>query len=642
MTKYKYIIFTIIAILFLLIYQDIKKVELSNENKILFINSSYNSRTNFTDQINGIYKELGKNFTLYNEVMCIDESNNKENIYNLTKKRINSIKGLDAVIVSSDDPLEFVIKYRNELFKDIPIVFFGVENQELIKDVLNYNLVSGVRTVVSLDDNIELVRKIHKNVKNIYIVSDYEEDFYNQSVLHDKTKYTNKDLNIDYIATTNIKVNDFKEKIIDKLGADDAIIKINTSKFKDISIDDSKVYNAVFNPKQKIPVYSAVEDSLDYSDIGGKVISNYNQGRVAGKIVKNILLGKNESNIYIEEDLNKYIFDYDVMKRFGIKKSQLPKGSVVNNDLIDGLNKYNVLFICSIIFYIGLIAIIIALAIYIHNKKKYEKMLLEVINESNEANRLKSHFISNITHELRTPITVIMSVMQLTKSKSENSQYILDENNFNLIDVNCNRLLRLINNIIDVEKYESDNINLELENINIVELIEDIVSSITPFIKAKNLDIIFDTTDEDIIMAIDINKMERIILNLLSNAIKFSNDNGVINVNLYKINNILKITIKDEGMGICERDLEKIFGRFVQLDTTTTRKNEGSGIGLTIVESFVKEHNGNISIQSEQNKGTIFTVEIPIVVLDKDIKDKKYYHKEIEKNLKLELSDIYI
>ena len=86
MTKYKYIIFTIIAILFLLIYQDIKKVELSNENKILFINSSYNRRTNFTNQINGIYKELGKNFTLYNEVMCIDESNNKENIYNLTKK----------------------------------------------------------------------------------------------------------------------------------------------------------------------------------------------------------------------------------------------------------------------------------------------------------------------------------------------------------------------------------------------------------------------------------------------------------------------------------------------------------------------------------------------------------------------------
>ncbi len=642
MTKYKYIIFTIIAILFLLIYQDIKKVELSNENKILFINSSYNSRTNFTDQINGIYKELGKNFTLYNEVMCIDESNNKENIYNLTKKRINSIKGLDAVIVSSDDPLEFVIKYRNELFKYIPIVFFGVENQELIKDALNYNLVSGVRTVVSLDDNIELVRKIHKNVKNIYIVSDYEEDFYNQSVLHDKTKYTNKDLNIDYIATSNIKVNDFKEKIIDKLGADDAIIKINTSKFKDISIDDSKVYNAVFNPKQKIPVYSTVEDSLDYSDIGGKVISNYNQGRVAGKIVKNILLGKNESNLYIEDDLNKYIFDYDVMKRFGIKKTQLPKGSVINNDLIDDFNKYNVLFICSIIFSIGLIAIIIALAIYIHNKKKYEKMLLEVINESNEANRLKSHFISNITHELRTPITVIMSVMQLTKSKSENSQYILDENNFNLIGVNCNRLLRLINNIIDVEKYESDNINLELENINIVELIEDIVSSITPFIKAKNLDIIFDTTDEDIIMAIDINKMERIILNLLSNAIKFSNDNGIINVNLYKINNILKITIKDEGIGICESDLDKIFGRFVQLDTTTTRKNEGSGIGLTIVESFVKEHNGNISIQSEQNKGTIFTVEIPIVVLDEDIKDKKYYHKEIEKNLKLELSDIYI
>ncbi|SCH85635.1 Sensor histidine kinase YycG [uncultured Clostridium sp.] len=204
-------------------------------------------------------------------------------------------------------------------------------------------------------------------------------------------------------------------------------------------------------------------------------------------------------------------------------------------------------------------------------KIKYEKELLSVINESKEVNRLKSYFISNITHELRTPITVITSVMQLTKSNKYKDNFILKEDSAKLIDDNCNRLLRLVNNIIDIDKCKSGNITLNLDKVNIVELSESVVTLILPYIKARNLEVIFDTTDEEIMMNIDCNKIERVLLNLLSNAIKFSKNEGIISVNLIKMNDILRIVVEDNGIGIENCNSQKIFDKFVRLDNTMTR-----------------------------------------------------------------------
>ena len=184
-------------------------------------------------------------------------------------------------------------------------------------------------------------------------------------------------------------------------------------------------------------------------------------------------------------------------------------------------------------------------------------------------------------------------------------------------------------------------LKLDLENINIVNLIEDIISSINPYAQSKNLNIIFDTNDEDIIMALDYAKIERIILNLLSNAIKFSNDNGVIYVNVNKEDENLIISVKDFGIGMSKEHLDKIFDRFIQLDNTMTRKNEGSGIGLSIVKSFVCLHKGSISVKSKENEGSEFIINIPInLIEDKEL----FLHNSdvLDFNIKTELSDIYI
>ena len=142
-------------------------------------------------------------------------------------------------------------------------------------------------------------------------------------------------------------------------------------------------------------------------------------------------------------------------------------------------------------------------------------------------------------------------------------------------------------------------------------------------------------------MALDCAKIERVLLNLLSNAIKFSYVDGIIYVNVNKKEENVIISIRDFGIGMSEKYLDKIFDRFIQVDNTMTRKNEGSGIGLSIVKSFVSLHNGSISVKSKENEGTELVINLPINLIE----DKElflYDSDVLDFNIKTELSDIYM
>lgn len=626
------------------IFTNSKNVYSLERKEILFI-SSYNPNfISFNDQINGIVESLGEDINLHTEYMdskITDNESNERDFYNLLKYNISNYKKYESIIVGDDEALEFAIKYRDDIFKDIPIVFLGVEDTKLIQDSLKYNLVSGVRESESLGANIELIAKLHKNVKNIYIITEDLEILDRSTISLEEGFYTKEGLNINTIVTKNMSINEFKEKL-STLDEDDGIITFYPNNFKNKCwVGHEDVTRLIKQYTNNVPIYSILGYNINNGCIGGKVINHYNQGKKAGEIVKAILEGKDAKKLYIDKDnANEYVFDYHTMKEFNIKKRDLPEGSIIINDPIAYILNHKELSLSILLFVFGLISIIFVLIFYIRYKIKYQKELLCVINESNEVNRLKSYFISNITHELITPITVITSVMQLTKSNKHDEDFILKENSAKIIDDNCNRLLRLINNIIDIDKYKYGNIALNLEKVNIVELSESVVTSILPYVKARNLEIIFDTTEEEIMMNIDCNKIERVLLNLLSNAIKFSNKGGTIRVNLIKNDDILRIEVEDNGIGIKDDNLHKIFDKFVQLDSTMTRKNEGTGIGLSIVKSFVELHNGNISVESKINEGSIFTVDLPIV--NEEIEYKEYSEDEIINMSKLELSDIYM
>lgn len=271
-----------------------------------------------------------------------------------------------------------------------------------------------------------------------------------------------------------------------------------------------------------------------------------------------------------------------------------------------------------------------------------EKLLLE----AKKYDELKSEFFSNISHELRTPLNVILASIQLSEFIMKNdSTKSTDKWNKNMktIKQNCFRLLRLVNNLIDVTKIDAGFHELRLQPMNIINLVEEITLSVAEYARGKGISTQFDTDIEEKVVCIDPDKIERIMLNLLSNAIKFTESNGDILVNIHDRGDSILISVKDSGIGIPRDKQEIIFQRFRQVEQSLTRKYEGSGIGLSLVQSLVELHSGKIHVQSEVGAGSEFIIELPAkVVIEDEYKQVKFNYKSNHvENMHIEFSDIY-
>ena len=269
---------------------------------------------------------------------------------------------------------------------------------------------------------------------------------------------------------------------------------------------------------------------------------------------------------------------------------------------------------------------------------------LKLLNETKEFNNLITEFFTNMSHELKTPVNVIYTAIQSINMYLEN----YDDNNINkckdflkIMKQNCFRMIRLVNNILDITKVDCGFMKLSRSNGNIVSVIEDITQSVATYVKSKNLEIVFDTNVEEKIMAFDYDKIERIMLNLLSNAYKYSSSSGQIKVNLNVREKEVVITVEDEGDGIDKNKVDIIFERFGQANRSLSRENEGSGIGLYLVKSFVELHKGKIAVSSIEGKGTKFTIIMPIDYISDEDKAEKFLSETKIERINIEFSDIY-
>ncbi len=270
----------------------------------------------------------------------------------------------------------------------------------------------------------------------------------------------------------------------------------------------------------------------------------------------------------------------------------------------------------------------------------------QIMEQILENDKVKTEFFSNISHELRTPLNVILGSIQLMDFYLEGEAYHDNQEkvtrNIGTIKQNCYRLLKLVNNLIDITKIDAKAFELHLENCNIVNIIEEITLSVSDYIENKGIELIFDTDIEEKIMACDAEKVERILLNLLSNAIKFTPMGGKISVNVYDRAEGICIEVKDTGIGIPADKQKQIFSRFYQADEMFTRKHEGSGIGLSLVKSLAEMHGGTASFISQEGVGTTFI----IILSGSAIENKAINYTAVRKQdhverISVEFSDIY-
>jgi signal transduction histidine kinase len=171
-------------------------------------------------------------------------------------------------------------------------------------------------------------------------------------------------------------------------------------------------------------------------------------------------------------------------------------------------------------------------------------------------------------------------------------------------------LLRLVNDILDLSKIESGSIIITPETFEVYPKIKETVSILKGLAIRKNIDISMDI-DEELYIKADLKMFRQIMYNLLSNAIKFSDENGQIMVTAFRQGNIVKFEVQDNGIGIPKKDQDKIFKSFAQLDSSLTRRQEGTGLGLTLTKKFVEFHKGEIDFESEENRGSKFWFTLP-------------------------------
>ena len=306
-------------------------------------------------------------------------------------------------------------------------------------------------------------------------------------------------------------------------------------------------------------------------------------------------------------------------------KDETGKMKVLKNSIDDYWAQHSSqtsLFYASIVIIVLLFGVIFLVLRAFWQHKRHQALLVaqnrlleeerdkqKTLNEKlQDATQSKLMFFTNVSHDLRTPLTLIsVPVSQLAEADNLTSQ---QRSLIKIADKNVRILYRLINQILDFRKYENGKLDLRLSEIDFGKSVEEWMDSFYAMAKKRDIKLALDApAEKKVTLALDSEKIERVFFNLISNAFKYTPDNGAITV-IYRVegsNLVLKVA--DTGEGISERDLGNIFDRFFQVDRVHPK---GSGIGLSLAKAFVELHGGEISVESTEGKGSVFTVVIPI------------------------------
>lgn len=246
------------------------------------------------------------------------------------------------------------------------------------------------------------------------------------------------------------------------------------------------------------------------------------------------------------------------------------------------------------------------------------KMFLHGANVTNEVrenmeleklNKLKDEFLTIVSHEIRTPLNIMISAVQLAEGIYEDDITANIRRILHSVRLNCDRIYKLINNIMDLFKSDAGILTLNNTKFDLVLESEKIINLSRYYSEKKNIKIIFDTNEEEYMVVMDKEKYIRTLLNILSNAIKYTYPNKNIYVDLEIKEDKFSISVRDEGVGICEDKIDNIFDRYEQINSSLSRAAEGMGLGLSVAKEFVKCMNGVIKVKSKEGVGSEFIVE---------------------------------
>ncbi|WP_161992707.1 response regulator [Aureimonas leprariae] len=247
-------------------------------------------------------------------------------------------------------------------------------------------------------------------------------------------------------------------------------------------------------------------------------------------------------------------------------------------------------------------------------QRAFEEELAAARDAAEQANVAKSQFIANMSHELRTPLSAVIGYTEMLEEEAEDLGHAEFLDDLKKIKGNARHLLSLINDVLDLSKIEADRMEIFVERFDLGETISDVASTVEPLVEKKNNKLEIDMPADLGAVQSDQVKIRQCLINLLSNASKFT-ENGTIALKAERGSrdgrDWLALSVRDTGIGMSLEQTQKLFERFTQADASTTRRFGGTGLGLAITRSFCRMLGGDITVSSEEGKGSTFTIQIP-------------------------------
>lgn len=575
----------------------------------------------------GIQKILGSNAIINYEFMDTKNthySNSYTEFYNVLSYKLKQRPSYDAVIIGGDEALDFTMHYRDNLFPDTPIVFMGVANYVNAEVASSLPWFTGVSAKNDFRTNLELAAKMRPNAKKVTFLVDHNSRYICKQIQKEVGTILKK-YKVEFLYPQSYSRKEMVEKL-QTIKENDIFFAISMSSDKDKRVYTSEESHYMLQHNVYSPIFRTVITGVGDNMLGGYIVDEQKTAEKAAKMVYRILFdGIAVDNIdYVEKPEYKYYMDQNILDVYDMTiPDDIEEVELLNRHLTFFEKYQKTITICVSIFAtIFLLGFFMVLTLAYRRGRAHNRQLQEVNESLRQANAAKTDFLSRMSHDMRTPMNVIIGMTELAMGEQEK----LSEETmayFKKINSSADFLLSLINDILDMAKIERGEIELKPEPIRLRTLLEDIDTMIRPLAKERNQILHIESNAEEYVVLADDLRLKKIFFNLLSNAVKFTPEQGDISLHLTvtpqeeKGNLFCHFVVQDTGVGMSDDFLKKLFTPFTQETNQFSNEKEGTGLGLSIAKNIINCMNGTINVESRQDRGTTFSIDLVLPQTDK-------------------------
>ena len=596
------------------------------ELRVLFISSYSYTWPTVPLQMRGIESILAEHVALDVEFMdskALSEELAEEELLKRLQFKQKNIAAYDAVIVGDDAALQFAVKYQEELFYQIPIVFEGINDVEYAKKVSRNPWVTGVIEKFSYKDNLDFATKIQPDANRIVAIVDNtvtgigeQKQFFEQENLYPQ-------LSFDVINASLLTQEQLMKNISD-VGKDTILVYLILSEDGEGHIYTNEQVCSMLKEYANVPVYRFVQAGIGEGVLGGNIVFHEESGAIAARMVMQILNGADVSSMAMQDDSpNGFYLDQNVLDRFKISSRLIPEDAVIINQKEGFWKQYGQVIAVTLSIAAALMIFIILAMRAIYEKKKNAELeeknfqLANAVRDAQNANGAKSQFLAQMSHEIRTPMNAIIGLTTLAETETEHPEQVREY--LSKIKNSSRLLLGIINDILDMSSIEQGKMKLDRQTFDFKKQLSGIVAMFYQQAKQKqvNFKLHMNGVTEECLIGDEL-RVNQILMNLLSNAIKFTPSGGSIDFTVTQTSRshdkvYMRFMVKDSGCGMTEDMLKRLFQAFEQQDASTARKHGGSGLGLSITKNLVEMMGGSIRAESTLHEGSLFVVDIPFL-----------------------------